>query len=73
MMSSVFEVQRKMLVNGRMFATKRKTSECPYCGSTFEPAFHAPTKDQTWGHWEVFCSQVCRRFWAEEKRESREM
>jgi hypothetical protein len=52
---------------------KRKTSECPYCGSTFEPAFHAPTKDQTWGHWEVFCSQVCRKFWAEEKRESREM
>lgn len=68
-MASQFEIQRSMLANGRMFAMERKTAECPYCGSTFNPAFYAPTADQTWGHWQRFCSSLCRKLWNEEQRD----
>ncbi len=68
-MNGQFQLEINALRDGNLFATEPKISECPYCGSTFRPVWYGPTKDQFWGHYQRFCSQVCKKFWNEEKRD----
>lgn len=58
-----------LLADWRLFDTKPRMAECPYCGSTFKPEWYAPTKDRLWGHYRRFCSRVCKKLWNEEKRD----
>jgi len=68
-MRSQFELEMDALANGWLFRTKPAIKECPYCRKSFHPAWRQPKPDQIYGHWQKFCSRLCRKLWNEEARD----
>lgn len=66
-MSCRWEIDMAVLRTCSLFSPERKTAECPFCRNTFHPRFFRPTPDQTFGHWQRFCSGTCKRLFNQEE------
>lgn len=68
-MSGQFDREMGMLADYWLFKVGPEVAECKYCCREFRPRLVPPTKDQTFGHYQKFCSALCYRLWREEQRE----
>jgi len=67
-MKSRWQLDTDYLADCSLFSTEPVMRECPYCRETFKPRWNPPTPNQTFGHWQRFCSRTCWKLWNEEHR-----